>query len=304
VSLPQEPGATARPESRTLRRDGTYNIERHGIPRRRFTHDAYHHLLSMPWSGLIAYIVVAYFAVNALFAGAYLVLGHAIENARPGSFEDAFFFSVQTMATIGYGKMVPSGVAGNLLVTIESLLGMVTVAVLTGLLFAKFSHPTSRVVFSRVAVVTMHDGVPTFMFRVANERDSVIVEARMRVVVIRGERSAEGATMRRFHDLALSRSETPIFPLSWAVSHPLDERSPLHGRPPESWQADDVEIICALTGTEESLSQTIHARFSYTSAEVRWGHRFVDMISVGEHGQRIIDYTRFHDVVPEEEARG
>jgi inward rectifier potassium channel len=302
VSDPEGGKIAAKPDSRTLRRDGSYNIERRGIPRRRFTYDAYHHLLSLPWSGLIVYIAVAYVAVNALFAGMYLALGNAIENARPGSFEDAFFFSVQTMATIGYGKLVPSGFAGNLLVTVESLLGMVTVAVLTGLLFAKFSRPTSRVVFSKVATVTMHEGVPTLMFRVANERDSIIVEARMRVVLIRGERSAEGATMRRFHDLVLSRSETPVFPLSWTVSHALDQKSPLYGRPADTWQAEDVEIICALAGTEESIAQTIHARFSYASSDVRWGYRFVDMISLGEDGRRIIDYTRFHEVIEETPA--
>ncbi len=204
------------------------------------------------------------------------------------------------MATIGYGKMVPSGFAGNLLVTVESVLGMAMVAVLTGLLFAKFSRPTSRVLFSRYAVVTKQNGVPTLQFRVANERDSVIVEAKMRVVVIRGETTAEGATMRRFHDLTLARSETPLFPLSWLVSHALDEKSPLHGLSPSRCVEEDVEILCALSGTEESLAQTVHARFSYTGDDLRFGHRFVDIISLRPDGLRIIDYTHFHDVVPDE----
>jgi inward rectifier potassium channel len=284
---------------RTLRQDGTYNIERRGIPRRRLSNDAYHHLLNLEWRWLIAYIAAIYTSVNVLFAGLYLALGDAIENARPGSFQDAFFFSVQTMATIGYGKLVPRGFAGNLMVTIESVLGMVTVAVLTGLLFAKFSRPTSRVVFSRSAVVSTVNGVPTFIFRVANQRDSILVEARMRVVLIKAERTAEGATMRRFHDLTLARAETPLFPLSWTVSHAIDEKSPLFGLPPEAWKEEDMEIVCALAGTEESLAQTIHARFSYAGEDIRFGHRFVDIISVGAGGRRIIDYTNFHDVVPE-----
>jgi inward rectifier potassium channel len=215
--------------SRTFLRDGTYNIERRGLPRRRITQDVYFHLLGLKWRWLIAYVAVIYTAVNSLFALLYLGFGNAIANARHGSFEDAFFFSVQTMATIGYGTMVPSGFVGNLLVTIESVLGMVTVAVMTGLVYAKFSRPTSRVVFTNHAVVTKQNGVPTLLFRVANERDSVIVEARMRVILMKSEKTAEGATMRRFHDLALIRSETPLFPLSWMVAHTIDEKSPLFG---------------------------------------------------------------------------
>lgn len=287
-------------DARTLKRDGSYNIERRGLPRRRLTTDAYHHLLSLEWRWLIAYIATLYIAVNSLFALAYLLLGNAIENARPGSFEDAFFFSVQTMATIGYGKLVPSGFAGNALVTIESLMGMLGVAVLTGLLFAKFSRPTSRVMFSECAVITKVNGVPTLSFRVANGRDSMIVEAKMRVVIIRAEKTAEGATMRKFHDLTIGRSETPVFPLSWTVSHTIDEKSPLHGHPVEPWDAEDVEIICAFSGTEESIAQTIHARFSYVSRDVRVGHKFVDIISMGPNGRRILDYSRFHETVPED----
>ncbi len=294
-----EHDAPPRLSPRTLRQDGTYNIERRGMERRRIGVDTYHRLLNLEWRWLIAWILGVYLVVNALFAVAYLALGDAIENARPGSFQDAFFFSVQTMATIGYGKLVPRGFAGNFLVTIESVLGMATVAVLTGLLFAKFSRPTSRVVWSRVAVVTKQNGVPTLLFRVANQRDSIIVEAKMTVVLVKAERTAEGATMRRFHDLALARSETPLFPLSWTVSHAIDDTSPLHGLPHESWKEQDMEIVCALAGTEESLAQTIHARFSYAAEDIRFGHRFVDIISVSPDGTRVIDYTSFHEVVPE-----
>jgi inward rectifier potassium channel len=289
-------------DTRTLRRDGSYNIERRGMPRRRLTQDLYVHLLTLQWRWLITYIAVYYAAANALFALAYLGFGDAISNARHGSFEDAFFFSVQTMATIGYGTMVPHGFVGNLLVTVESLLGLAMVAVLTGLVFAKFSRPTSRVVFSRVAVVTKQNGIPTLMFRCANERSSIIVEARMRVVVMLTEKTAEGHVSRRFHDLALTRGETPIFPLSWSVSHPIDEKSPLYGLSAAACSAEDVEIICALAGTEESIDQVIRARYSYTSEDFRWGHRFVDIISVGPGAKRILDYTHFHDTLPDEPA--
>jgi inward rectifier potassium channel len=285
--------------TRTLRQDGSYNIERRGIPRRRLTRDTYHRLLNLEWRWLIAYITLVYLAVNALFALVYLALGDGIENARHGSFQDAFFFSVQTMATIGYGKMVPSGLWGNLMVTLESVLGMATVAVLTGLLFAKFSRPTSQVVFSKYAVIQKQHGVPTLVFRVANLRDSILVEATMRVILMRREQTPEGHTLRKFHNLALERSETPLFPLSWVISHRLDDKSPLHGLSPEGWEQEDAEIICALTGVEESFAQAIHARCSYGFEDLKFSHRFVDIITVGESGQRIIDYTHFHDVVPE-----
>jgi inward rectifier potassium channel len=290
----------ARPRaSRTLARDGTYNIERRGIPRRRLTYDAYHRLLVLPWRWLIAVVTAFYLTVNALFALAYLGIGNAIENARPGSFEDAFFFSVQTMATIGYGKLAPSGLGGNILVTIQSILGIAMVAVLTGLVFAKFSRPTSRVVFSRYAVVTTQNGLPTLLFRVANERDSLIVEAKIRVVVIKTERTREGATLRRFHDLKLARSETPIFPLSWTVSHVVDDESPVKGLAAPPPYDEDLEILCTLAGTEEPFAQTLHARFSYTAEEIRHAHKFVDIVSVGDDGRRIVDYTKFHEIVPE-----
>jgi inward rectifier potassium channel len=298
VKRPLEPPLPGR-GPRTLRQDGTYNIERRGIPRRRLSRDAYHRLINLEWRWLILYILGVYTVANALFACAYLALGDAIENARRGSFEDAFFFSVQTMATIGYGKLGPHGLAGNLLVTVESVLGMSTVAVLTGLVFAKFSRPTSRVVFSRYAVIAQHNGMPTFQFRVANQRDSILVEARMRVVLILGERTKEGVTMRRFHDLKLTRADSPLFPLSWQVVHVIDEESPLHHLSREQWETADMEIVCALSGVEESLAQTIHARFSYVTDDVRWGYRFADIISIGDKGQRVIDYTHFHDVVKE-----
>ena len=293
------PSSDTKPKrERLITADGSYNIDRKGLPRRGFGRDAYHHLLSLSWTALIAYITFVYAFVNSLFAGAYLLLGDAIENARPGSFEDAFFFSVQTMATIGYGKLVPSGFAANVLVTIESVLGMLTVAVLTGLLFAKFSRPTARVVFSRNVVITKHDGVPSLLFRVANERESMIVEAKMRVVIVRAETTAEGKRMRRFHDLALTRSETPIFPLSWLVIHRLDETSPLYDLSLENWEDDEIEIICALAGIEESLSQLINVRYSYVADDLRFDHQFIDIISIGADGRRILDYTQFHAIAP------
>jgi inward rectifier potassium channel len=294
--------STREEQARLLQRNGRFNIVRRGVPERRMQ-DLYARLLSATWGWLITILVTGYLAINALFALAYLALGNAIENARPGSFEDAFFFSVQTMATIGYGKLIPIGTVANTLVTAEALIGLGGLAVATGLLFAKFSRPTARVVFSRHAVVTLRDRVPRLMFRVANERESLIVEAQMRVVLVREERTAEGETMRRFHDLELERGRTPIFPLSWTVSHVLDAKSPLAGLSSETLAARKVELVCSLTGTEELFASTIHARYSYSADDIKVGHRFVDIISVEPDGRRAVDYAHFHEIEPDHMPR-
>src|SRR5881296_521694 len=197
--------------------------------RRGLFDDLYHHLLSAPWPRLLATIAGLYLAANALFALAYLAAPGSVENARPGSFVDAFFFSVQTMATIGYGKLVPHTGFANVLVTTEALVGLFGVAMVTGLMFAKFSRPTARVLFSRQAVVAPHDGVPSFMFRMANARGNNIVRAEVRVVLAREETTLEGSRMRRFHDLVLLRPRSTLFSFSWTAIHPITEASPFHG---------------------------------------------------------------------------
>jgi len=158
--------------------------------------------------------------------------------------------------------------------------------------------------FSKTAVVAMRDGVPRLMFRVANERESLIVEARIRVVLVRTETTREGETMRRFHDLVLERGHTAIFPLSWTVTHTLSPESPLHGMTAESLASSDIELICSLTGTEELFASTIHARFSYSARDILVGHRLVDIISTEPDGRRAVDYTRFHDVEKDLDRRG
>jgi inward rectifier potassium channel len=289
--------------ARLLLRSGRYNIVRRGVPDP-IWHDIYHRMLRASWGWVIAVMMACYLASNALFAIAYLALGDAIENARPGSFSDAFFFSVQTMATIGYGKLVPRGIVANGLVTVEALVGLGGLAVATGLLFAKFSRPTARVMFSRNAVIAVRDGVSRLMFRVANERESMIVEAQIRVVLVRTETTREGEVLRRFHDLALERGHTAIFPLSWTVSHVLGPESPLHGLSEESLETGELELICSLTGTEELFASTIHARFSYSAKDIRVGHRLVDIISTDPDGRRAVDYTHFHDVEEDVARRG
>jgi len=239
-----------------------------------------------------------YLTGNCMFALGYLAGGDGIENARHGSFSDAFFFSVQTMATIGYGKFAPRTLFAHILVTLETFVGLLGVAMTTGLTFAKFSRPTARVLFSRVAVVRPWNGIPSLMFRMANQRSNQIVEAHLHVVLARDETTAEGESIRRFHDLELTRRQNAIFALSWTAMHAITERSPLYGASSTSLAAAGAEIVVSLVGTDETFSQTVHARYSYVPDEIVWDARFVDIISQLPDGRRRIDYTRFHDVVP------
>jgi inward rectifier potassium channel len=282
--------------ARMISREGRSLLLQQGLPRRPLS-DLYHSWLSAPWRRIFGMVILLYLATNAVFACAYLITG-GIENAREGSFSDAFFFSVQTLATIGYGRMSPVSLGAHLLVTIESFCGLTGLALVSGLMFAKFARPSARVLWSEVAVGARQDGVPSLMFRVANARGNQVVQARLRVGMLRFETTAEGERVRRMHDLALVRSESMVFALSWMAIHPLVPGSKLHGETPESLRAGNVEIYCSLTGLDETFSQTIHSRHSYSVDEILWGRRFVDIMEPLPDGRAGIDFTRFHETKP------
>jgi inward rectifier potassium channel len=270
------------------------DVLKFGVKRRPLA-DLYHYLLTSPWWVLFALILATYLAANALFALVYVIDG-GIENARPGSYRDAYFFSVQTMATIGYGKMVPESTLSNAVVTLEALFGLVTLALATGLMFAKFSQPRARVIFSRYAVVATRDGVRSLMLRLANERATGLVEAQLRLVLLRDETTLEGESIRRFHTLALTRSSTAVFALSWTAIHPIDEASPLFGVTRESLVAHGALLVASLVGLEEATGQTVHARHTWTAEQVLVDHRFKDIFTTRPDGRRTVDYALFHDV--------
>lgn len=260
--------------------------------------DPYHLLLTISWPGFLALVGLGYIATNALFALAYLAGGDGIANARPGNFADAFSFSVQTMASIGYGAMYPRTFYANMVVAIEALVGLMGLAIGTGLAFARFSRPTARVMFSRVAVIAPYDGVPTLIFRTANKRGNQILEAQLRVALVRDEVNAEGQFMRRFYDLKLVRGQNPMFLLTWTAMHPIDEYSPLYGATPETLATAETMLVITLSGIDETVSQTIHARHTFAAHEILWNMRFVNIIFKTKDGQRYVDYTLFHDVTP------
>jgi inward rectifier potassium channel len=202
------------------------------------------------------------------------------------------------MATIGYGVMYPQTTYGNVLMTLESLLGMVTVAIGAGVVFARVSRPTARVAFSSKAVVLPYEGVPTLMIRAANRRQNQILQANVQLTLARNETSPEGHAMRRFQDLALARSRSPLFALTWTMMHPINDASPLNGATARSLREAEAEIIVTLSGIDETFSQTVHARYTFPAEEIHWNLRFADVLMTLPDGRRAVDYRRFHDIVP------
>ncbi len=264
--------------------------------RHRSARDLYHWLLTTSWPLFAAIGLGVYLGLNTLFACLYLVDPHGIEHARPGSFADAFFFSVETIGTIGYGALSPRDLYANCVMTAENFLGLSFVAVATGVIFARVSRPTARVVFSKNVLIVRYEGQRTLMLRAANERANQILEAEVTLTVTKQKRTAEGQVMRRFEDLKVTRSRTPLFALTWAIMHVIDETSPLYGETLESMDEEGLQLIVILSGIDETFAQRIHARYAYLPEDILWDKRFADVIIYDEDGRRIIDYGRFHDV--------
>lgn len=263
-----------------------------------FWRDPYHLMLTIPWSAFLGFVASLYLLTNALFALLYLAGGDCIENADPNSFLDKFFFSVQTLASIGYGAMYPKTVYAHAIVTVEAMVGLTGIAVLTGLAFARFSQPSARVLFSRCLIIAPHAGVPTLKFRTANQRRNQILEAQLRVYLMRDEIDADGSFLRRIYDLRLLREQTPSFALTWLAMHSIDESSPLYGMTPELLTKMNVTIVVSLSGIDETVTQVVHARHTYAAEDILWNYRFVDVIYHTEDGHRYIDYNYFHSVEP------
>jgi len=276
----------------------TVNPEDDGDGNGRFG-DLYHHFLISSWSFLLLQIVAGFFLINALFALGYYLDG-GIENARPGSFSDVFFFSVETMATVGYGRMAPVTLVAHILMSLEVLTGMLGLALVTGLTFAKFSRPSARVRFSRYAVISKRDGVPSLMFRMANVRANQIVDAQVHVLLARSEVTSEGEDVWRFYDLELRRYRNATFRHSWTVIHPIVPASPLHGSSTDELEKAFAEIIVSMTGIDGVYMQTVYARHTYDARDIVWGARLSDVMLRMPRGAFAIDYGKFDDVDPTE----
>jgi inward rectifier potassium channel len=270
-----------------------YDIHILGAPRPGLR-DLYHGLLRVPWWATFALIVGGYLLLNVLFAVLYLMMG-GVANVQSGSFLDAFFFSVQTMGTIGYGAMYPITRAAHFLVVAESVVGLVVTALATGLVFARFSQVRARLMFSRVATISPMDNVPTLTVRIGNERRSAIIDAHFRMTLTRTTRTSEGVTIYRATEMKLMRNRAAALARSWMIAHRIEPGSPLQGDTPESLTATEVEITIEVSGIDDTALQPVHARKVFPAASIVWGARLADVITETED-KMIIDLAKFHDI--------
>jgi inward rectifier potassium channel len=288
---------------RLLNRDGSFNVARSGLG---FLESfaPYHLLLTISWAGFFGVVSVTYLVLNLLFAVAYLACGPDAllgpgATMLGGRFSQAFFFSIQTFATIGYGQIGPNALAANIVVTVEALVGLMYQALATGLLFARFTRPTAALLFSRRAVVGPYGDGQGLMFRIVNGRRTEIIELEAQVLFSQVEPDHRGGTVRRYSALPLERNKVTFFPLSWTIVHPIDSASPLAGRTREDLERTQAEILVLLSGIDEALEQTVHARSSYRADEIVWNARFQSMFLPPDVRSRIsVDISRVDEIEP------
>jgi inward rectifier potassium channel len=263
--------------------------------------DTYHLILTLSWPGFAGLIFGIYLLINLVFAALYLLSPHAIAAMRPGSFFDAFFFSVETLATVGYGHMYPESFYGHLIAMLEIIAGMFGLAVITGLIFVRFSRPTARIHFSKVAVIAPFDGVPSLMIRVANLRHQAMVEPQFRMILLRNFITAEGEEVRRFRSLQLEFDHLIAFPTVLTVRHRINEESPLFGMTREDFQQQDIRIITSIVGIDTVIVAPVQSFGDYNYDQIEWDRRFVEIYDQNEEGEWTVDYARIdetEDIAP------
>ncbi|MEO7674727.1 MAG: ion channel [Pyrinomonadaceae bacterium] len=281
---------TGQSGQRLLNQDGTFNVERSGLGRLTSL-NLYHTLMSMSWRVFLSLVLLLYFLSNILFGVLYASFGsQAIVDTSSEPTENifirAFFFSVQTFATIGYGTIHPVGIIPNLLVTVESYYSLIANALITGVVFARFAKPTARIKFSDVAVVAPYKDIEGLMFRLVNVRSSQLLEVGAQVLFARFV-NENGIQVRRFDILELERRSVAIFPLSWTIVHPIDKDSPLYNLTADNLRQTDAEILVLLTATDETFAAIVHSRSSYKPGEMRFGHKFVSIYNEIQNGEQI-----------------
>jgi inward rectifier potassium channel len=263
--------------------------------------DTYHLILTLSWPGFAGLIFGIYLLINVVFAWLYMLDGHAIAEMAPGSFFDAFFFSVETLATVGYGHMYPETFYGHLITMLEIMVGMFGLAVITGLIFVRFSRPTARMHFSKLAVIAPFDGVPNLMIRIANLRHQAMVEPRFRMILLRDSITAEGDEVRRFRSLKLEFDHLIAFPVVLTVRHPIDATSPLFGMTPEDFRQQNIRILASIVGVDTVIVAPVQSSGDYSYDQIEWNRRFVEIYDQNKEGDWTVDYGRIdetEDVAP------
>jgi inward rectifier potassium channel len=264
-----------------------------------FWTDLYHRSMTVYWPTFFGTAAGIFIFLNTVFAFLYWLGNEPVANVAGNEPIGLFYFSVETLATVGYGDMHPQTHYGHFIATIEIFTGMSFLAVMTGLIFARFSRPRARFIFAKNPVVTIHEGQPTLMIRIANERNNTISQARARLWLIRMETTAEGSQFRRYYELLLDRSEHPMFMLSWSIFHVIDETSPLYRATQAELAAVDTALTLNVSGVDDNSAQYLYARKLYNHTDIRWNHRYRDITSFSKTGSLVIDYSMFHDIVPE-----
>ncbi len=265
---------------------------------RRDWRDSYHWVLSLTWPQFALLLVASYLLLNTLFALVYLLNAGSISEMEPGSFWAAFFFSVETLATVGYGHMYPASVYGHVVVTIEIFLGTVWFAVITGLIFVRFSRPTARIVFSTSILIANHDGRPTVMFRVANLRHTSMVDAEFRLMFSRDEKVLEGEELRRFYALKVYPERMARFPAALTIRHTIDAQSPLYGETEKTLEECDAFFLAEVISVETVMAAAVQSQQDYSWSDIRWGERFVDIYEELAAGRLQVDYGRIDETEP------
>jgi inward rectifier potassium channel len=269
-------------------------IEFHKInANQRDLRDAYHWMLRLSWPRFATLILGIYIAINLVFSLFYYAGKPCIFGME--SFTDAFFFSVETLATVGYGHFYPDTVYGHLVATVEIMTGMFGLAVITGLIFVRFSRPTARLVFSRRLVVGPFDGQPALMLRVANLRHQAMAEAEFRMMLIRNEFVKEGEYMRRFYTLPLQFDRVITFPAALTIRHIIDEKSPLYGQTAEDLEKNDTRILASIVCIDTVIPASVQSQQDYTWRDIRFGHRFVEIYTDLDDNSFEVDYGRLHE---------
>ncbi len=295
------PGRTGRAKTKPFRRKprtltvGGRTVTTRGL-RRSFWSDFYSNAMTVGWGAFLSASFLIFVLTNALFALLYALAPAPVSNVEEAPALLLFFFSIETLATVGYGDMHPQTTYGHAVASLEMFCGLFLSALLTGLIFARFSRPRARFMFADVLTVAVHEGRPTIIVRVANARQNVVTDATAKLWFTRKRFSAEGIAYRGFQELRLERSENPIFVLTWSLFHPLDEASPLFGMTVDDMRDCELSLLLALTGTDAATSQLVQGRHDYSLDDVRWNHRYVDVVGEDENGDRLIDYARFHEV--------
>jgi inward rectifier potassium channel len=293
-------GSVLAQESRTrlMNHDGSYNVVREGLhPLESLS--LYHYLLTVTWPRFLALTAATYLLANAFFAALFVLCGPGAVRGMDGHtpFEhylSAFFFSVHTFATIGYGSMAPAGLGANLLVTGESLVGLLGFAVATGVVFARFSRPVARIIFSRSALIAPYRGISAFQFRIVNGRSNQIIE--LEATLTLNKLKSDGSGAREFFELALERDHVALLPMTWTLVHPIDQGSPLFGMSEEELRDSDAEFFILLTGIDETFAQQVHARSSYKPTEIVWGARFASILHRAPGGAMAVNVARIHEI--------